>query len=135
MDAKEFLRLIDSDAIAHAIQQAEQNTTGRIHVFVSRKKPKDAVRTAQRRFMRMRMDDSGARNAVLIYIAPRCQKFACIGDRAFNERSGEIFWRELVREMSTFFRKANYTEGLLLAIRRTGAIYAEHFSASAGKTS
>ena len=135
MDAKEFLRLIDSDAIAHAIQQAEQNTTGRIRVFVSRKKPRDAVRTAQRRFLRMRMDDSEVRNAVLLYVAPRCQKFACIGDRGFNERCGELFWRELTREISEHFRKRDYTAGILHGIRRMGAIHAEHFPASAKKAS
>jgi uncharacterized membrane protein len=131
MEAQEFLRQIDSDAIVNAIRDAEQKSTGRICVFISRKKPKDALRTAERRFVRMRMNDSPARNTVLIYLAPRAQKLACIGDRAFDQSCGEIFWREVTREVSEYFRKGEFTQGVLHGIRKAGAVFAEHFPAGA----
>jgi uncharacterized membrane protein len=45
-------------------------------------------------------------NGGLIFVAPRSQKFAIIGDKAINERRGEHFWSEVAESMTAHFQKA-----------------------------
>lgn len=131
MEAREFLQKLDTEAIVAAIRQAEEKTSGHIQVFISRKDPRDAVRTAQRRFLKLGLDETKARNAVLFYIAPRARKIAFLGDKAFNEQcGGEGFWRDITREVSGYFRKQEYTEGVMHAVKKIGQIYVEHFPAA-----
>ncbi len=127
MKARDFLSRLQHDAIVRAIAEAEKATSGEIRLFISRKEPEDAVAAAQKAFEHLGMHKTSERNGVLLFVAPRARKFAIIGDKAVHERCGDVFWEEVAREMSTHFRKGDFTDGILHGIRRAGLLLAEHF--------
>ncbi len=127
MKPKEFLSQLDRDQIVAAIREAEKKTSGEIRVFVSRHEPKDVVAEAQRHFIRLGMEKTQDHNGVLIFVAPRAHRFAVIGDQGVHEKCGDAFWSTLAGEMSGHFREGRFMEGIVLAIRRAGALLAEHF--------
>jgi uncharacterized membrane protein len=85
------------------------------------------MRSAQRRFVKMEMDHLESRNGALLYIAPRSNKLAIVGDREIHAKCGDAFWLETVNGCSGFFHKQQYTEGVLFAIQRVGDALKKHF--------
>ena len=127
MSKSEFMESIDQDAVVRAIQQAEGRTSAEIRVFVSHKKPRDAVAAAQGEFVRLGMTATQLRNGVLIYLAPKVRKFAIIGDQGIHQRVGDAYWRQTVAEMTCHFGRGDFTAGIVYAIGVAGASLAEHF--------
>ena len=127
MKPHDFFGQLEHDSIVAAIGEAEAQMRGEIRVFVCRKDPEDVVAAAQRRFVELKMDQTKERNGVLIYVAPRVRKFAIVGDVAIHQRCGDNFWKEVAHEMDGHFRKSEFTQGIIHAIRRAAAIVAEHF--------
>lgn len=118
---------IDHQRVAAAIGAAELKTSGEIRVLLARQKTDDAVAAARAHFERLGMTATKERNGVLIFLAPRSRAFAVIGDTGVHEKCGENFWRELAAAMEGFFRRGEFTEGLVHGIERAGALLAEHF--------
>ena len=129
MRTKEFLSRLDHDRIVQAIKAAEAQTSGEIRVYVQRGRIEDdPLVAAQRRFQELGMQKTRERNAVLIFVAPRAQKFAVIGDEAVHQKCGAEFWQQLVDAMRHHFQKENFTEALVKAIEDTGYLLASHFT-------
>ena len=118
---------IDEARVVAAIAAAEERTSGEIRVFISSSKTKDPVHAAEAQFERMNMTQTAARNGVLIFLAPASHTFAVIGDKGVHEKCGEAFWRELAAAMGEQFKRADFTQGLVLGIERAGALLAEFF--------
>jgi uncharacterized membrane protein len=133
MNAKEFLKQVRHDDIFAAVRDAETKTSGEIRVFISHKKMEDAVAAAQAAFMRMGMAKTRHRNGVLIFVAPKARKFAVIGDEAVHEKCGDVFWQALAAEMSGYFQKSDFTEGILHGVGKAGELLAAHFPRQAGE--
>lgn len=127
MKPKHFLTQLAHDEIVAAIRQAEKRTSGEIRVFVSHKAIEHALPAAQRHFVRLKMDRTRQRNAVLIFIAPETHQFAVVGDVGVHTRCGEGFWQELAGEMSGHFRRSDFTGGLVHGIKKAGELLARHF--------
>lgn len=128
MRTKEFLSKIDHARVIQAIRDAEAKTSGEIRVYIQRGKLKpDALEAAQKKFKNLEMDQTQERNAVLIYVAPRANKFAVVGDKAIHEKCGEEFWQRVVQTMGDCFRANRFTEGLHDAIRIIGDVLATYF--------
>jgi uncharacterized membrane protein len=127
MKARDFLTKLQHDAIIKAIAAAESKTSAELQVFISRKEPEDPVAAAQKAFLQLGMEKRPGRNGVLLYVAPRARKFAIIGDREVHAQCGDDFWKEVAHEMSGYFRKSEFTEGLLHGIGRAGKLLAQHF--------
>jgi uncharacterized membrane protein len=85
------------------------------------------VAAAQEQFTRLGMAQTRDRNGVLIYLAPRSQQFAVIGDSGVHARCGAAFWQELARSMSEHFRNGDFTTGIVQGISRAGELLGEHF--------
>src|ERR1041385_7682194 len=100
MHHKEFINELDEARVVAAIETAEQKSSGEIRVYVSHKPRHDALAFARRRFAQLGMSQTRHRNAVLIYIVPRTQQFAVIGDIGIHQQCGDAFWREIVAEMT-----------------------------------
>jgi uncharacterized membrane protein len=132
MREREFIHRLAHDKIVAAISAAEKTTSGQIRVFISRRIPIDAVAAAQKEFTRLGMDKTRDRNGVLIYVAPRVHKFAVIGDEGVHTRCGEGFWTEVAGEMSGFFKKEQFTQGIVHGIARAGELLSRHFPRGAG---
>jgi uncharacterized membrane protein len=127
MRTKEFLGKLEHDRIARAIADAESKTSGEIRVFIQRGELTDAYEEARNRFEKLGMTKTRERNAVLIFVAPRAQKFAVIGDVGIHERCGKEFWETIVGTMREHFRAENFTNAIVHAIERTGLALGQHF--------
>lgn len=127
MRSKEFLERLDHKRISRAIAHAETKTSGEIRVFIKRGEIVDALAAARTQFELLRMTATRQRNGVLIFVAPRSQKFAVIGDEGIHQRCGESFWQQLVKAMQAYFRASDFTDAVVHAIERTGELLAEQF--------
>jgi uncharacterized membrane protein len=127
MRTKEFLARLEHDRIVRAIAAAEGKTSGEIRVFVQRGEIDDAIGAARAQFAKLGMTGTRERNAILILVAPRAQKFAVIGDEGVHAKCGEAFWQQLVDAMQAHLKAENFTEALVHAIHETGELLAEHF--------
>jgi uncharacterized membrane protein len=128
MRTHNFIRQLEHDRIVEAIKKAEAKTSGQIRVFLQRGKfEEDALIRAQKKFIQLGMEKTAERNAVLILVAPRMQKFAVIGDEGVHAKCGEQFWEELVSRMRQHFLREDFTEALLEAVEATGALLAKYF--------
>ena len=128
MRTHNFIRELEHDRIVAAIKKAEAGSSGQIRVFLQRGKfEEDALERAQKKFIQLGMQKTAERNAVLIFVAPRVQKFAVVGDEGVHQKCGEKFWEELVARMREHFLREDFTEALLEAVETTGALLAKHF--------
>ena len=132
MHPRRFIEQVGHDEVVAAIRAAEQRTSGQIRVFISHKPFEDAVAAAQAAFLRLGMEKTRHRNAVLIFLAPRTHKFAVIGDSGVHEKCGDAFWTELATAMTGHFRKSDFTRGIVHGIQTAGVLLAQHFPRGAG---
>ena len=127
METKSFLEKLDHERIAEAIAGAEGKTSGEIRVFVQHGPVKDPVAEAKVQFKKLGMTATRERNGVLIFVAPRSQKFAVLGDEGIHQRCGEAFWQRLVEMMREQFRRDHFTDALVQGISQAGDLLSEHF--------
>ena len=127
MRTREFLGKLEHDRIAKAIATAEATTSGEIRVFIQRGNVADVVSDARDQFERLGMTQTRERNAVLIFVAPRAQKFAVIGDRGVYEKCGEPFWEALTQAMRPHFEAQHFTDAIVHAVREAGSLLTQHF--------
>lgn len=134
MEHKAFIQKLNHAAIVAAIVEAEAQSTGQIRVFVSRRQVDDALASAAARFTKLGMEKTAARNGVLIYFAPRAQKYAVVGDCGINERcGGDGFWQPLVGEvMGPLLKQEKFTEAIVAAVQTVGGQLATHFPRAGG---
>lgn len=127
MRTKNFLGQLDNDRIVQAIAAAEQQTSGEIRVYIRRGEIDDVLQEARAQFDALGMTATRERNGVLVFVAPRSQKFAVLGDEGIHQRCGETFWQQLVAGMQTFFKAQSFTDAVVHAIQRTGELLAHEF--------
>ena len=127
MRTKEFLNKLEHARIAKAIASAETKTSGEIRVFIQRGEVADPVVSAREQFEKLGMTATRERNAVLIFVAPRAQKFAVIGDQGVHEKCGDPFWQNLTRAMRVHFQAQSFTDAIVHAIEEAGRLLTQHF--------
>ena len=127
MDHKQFINSLEERRIVAAIAEAEANTTGEIRVYVSHKERHDALEFAKQRFEELGMTRTKDRNAVLIYIVPRTQQVAVLGDAGIHARCGEEFWTGVVQGMAQRMKEGAHTDAVVHAIAEVGTALARHF--------
>ena len=133
MRTKEFIRKLDHDRIVQAIQQAESKTSGEVRVYIQRGKlNRDVLTVAQEQFQSLGMQNTAARNGVLIFVAPRMQQFAVLGDEGIHQRCGDDLWQRVVAKMGAHFKENHFTDAIVGAINDLGAVLAEQFPRQAG---
>jgi uncharacterized membrane protein len=127
MHPKKLIKQLPHDTLVTALREAELKTSGQIRVLISHKSVADPVAAAQEEFVRLGMVQSPERNGVLIFVAPRSHKFAVIGDEAVHAKCGDEFWQKLAEAMTGYFRKSEFTEGIIHGVKKAGELLAEHF--------
>jgi uncharacterized membrane protein len=128
MRTKEFMARLEHQRIVAAIAAAEARTSGEIRVFIQHGDlAGDALPLAEEKFLQLEMDKTAERNAILIFIKPRPQKFAVVGDAGVHAKCGAEFWQELVDKMRAHFKREEFTDALVEAIESAGALLARHF--------
>jgi uncharacterized membrane protein len=118
---------LEHDRIVQAIAAAETKTSGEIRVFIQRGEVDDAVAVGTARFQKLGMTATRERNAVLIFVAPRSQKFAVIGDEGIHQRCSDAFWAQLVEAIGVHFQDEEFTAAIVTAIEVAGERLAEYF--------
>ena len=131
MRTHKFLSQLDHERIVRAIKDVEAKTSGEVRVYVQRGHfHGEALPRAQKKFLELGMEKTRERNAVLIFVAPREQKFAVIGDEGVHQKCGQQFWQELVEKMRAHFQQEEFTDALVEAIESTGQLLGRYFPKS-----
>lgn len=129
MKSSEFIDQLEDDAVTEAIRDAERRSSGEIRVFVTRRSVgKSGVMTAAaRQFQALGMTATAERNGVLLFLAPRDQKFAILGDSAIDSRCGDRAWSRIATELHADLESGHFTTAVVAAIHRIGDLLATHF--------
>jgi uncharacterized membrane protein len=125
---KQFFTAEEQVRIVDAIAAAEKETSGEIRLYVeSRCRFVDPVDRAAEVFFGLKMENTAARSAVLVYVAMKDRQLALFGDKGIHEKVGDQFWNENVQTMLSHFNKKNYVEGLVKIIGEIGQALEGHF--------
>jgi len=128
MRTHRFVQQLEHDRINRAIKEAEARTSGQIRVFLQRGVfEEDALKRAQQKFIQLGMEKTRERNGILIFVAPRAQKFAVIGDEGVHQKCGDEFWQQLIEKMRAHFLREDFTEALIEAITAAGDLLGQYF--------
>jgi uncharacterized membrane protein len=127
MRAIDFLSGKERRRVESAIRAAERNTSGEIRIHIERKCPSDPRERALRTFHILRMTETSARNAVLIYVACNTRKFAVLGDKGINEAVPYGFWDDVCAVLSEAFAAGRNADGLEKAVTMIGGKLKAYF--------
>jgi uncharacterized membrane protein len=125
---KDFFSPAEKNQIVAAIREAEQQTSGEVRVYIeSRCRFVDPLDRAAEIFWILKMENTEARNAVLVYIAIKDRQLAILGDKGIHEKVGEIFWNQEVDKIISQFRRVGYADAIVKMILDIGAALKFHF--------
>lgn len=128
MTTQPLVHGIDVAAVEDAIRAAERRTSGEIRVALARFWFwGDVRRSAERAFVRLRVDRTRRRNGVLIFLAPWRRRLAVIGDVGAQEKLPPDFWSRVVDAITTHFRRGDRTTGLVAAVNMVADALAPAF--------
>jgi len=128
---KSFLDRVHHDRIVAAIGSAEEKTTGQIRVHLHHRAVADPLSAAPKVFEKLGMTKTAERNGVLVFVAPRSQNFAIIGDAGIHEKCGDAFWEAAAAGMAEHFRRGDFSDGIVATVEKLGDVLAEHFPRTA----
>jgi uncharacterized membrane protein len=131
MKVKHFLSTLEHDRVHRAIRCAEEGASGEIVVFISRRKAGDPLAAANHEFRKLRLETGKDQNSLLIFLAPKTQKFAVVGGAALHAKVGQAWWDELIALLTRHFKEGRYTDGLVATIEQAGRALKTHFPAGA----
>src|SRR5690242_759998 len=125
---KKFFSEQENEQIVQSIRNAEKNTSGEIRVFVESKcRFVNALDRAAEIFLRLEMQKTTHRNAVLVYVAIKHRQLAVYGDEGIHQKLGNAYWNDAVKKMIAHFNKNNYAEGISQCVRDVGEALYTHF--------
>jgi uncharacterized membrane protein len=120
--------------IVAAICEAEKVTSGQIKVHLEAKCPKEPMARALEVFHQLGMHKTTHKNAVLIYLAYGDKKFAIVGDSGIHAVVPANFWDGTKEVMKGHFKKGEFLEGTLFAIKEAGSHLQQYFPHQANDT-
>jgi putative membrane protein len=91
---------------------------------------KDARRAARAAFLDHRLDDTPARNAILLFVSRAEHYVEILPDRAAAAAIAPAEWSRIVEGFRDRMRKADLGEAVAAAVAAIGALCAAHFPAS-----
>ncbi|MDO5054418.1 MAG: TPM domain-containing protein [Pasteurella oralis] len=123
---------INKTQVEEAISQLESQTSAELRVYIERRiaqtsQAKTGFERALQVFDELKMYETQARNAVLIYVAFKDHQCSIIGDQGIHQYVGEQFWQQQCNIMIDYFRHAQYTEGIVSVITNIGQELVAYF--------
>jgi putative membrane protein len=88
-------------------------------------------RQAYEQFLAHGVHLTEARTGVLIYVTPTDRRVEIVADVGIHSKVGEAAWEELAQDITAAARRGQLVDGMLSAIRKAGALLAQHFPPSA----
>ncbi len=131
---EDFLTITEEQEIIQAIYTAEKETSGEIRVHIEKGENPDAFARAQEVFHFLKMDNTQARNGVLIYVAVNHKQFVIYGDQGIDKVVPQNFWEATKNSMQTHFKAGNYKQGLIVGVLQAGKELSAHFPWQHGDT-
>ena len=129
MKVKHFLSALEHKRIHEAIQSAEEGASGRIVLYLSHRNVVDPLAAAHREFLKLKLETTTDKNNLLIFLAPKTQKFAVVGGTALHEKVGQAWWDDFIALLTRHFKEGRYTDGLVAALEQAGRALKTHFPA------
>lgn len=126
-EVEDFLSKDDEKAIVEAIRKAEKTTSGEIRVHLEPTTDEDPLKHAAEVFHELGMDQTEARNGVLIYIAVEAHKFVIYGDKGIYEKVPHDFWDITRDHMQAHFRKKEFKQGIIEGVLSAGEQLQKYF--------
>ena len=124
----DFFSEQEKKSIVQAIEQAEHRTSGEVRIYIeSHCADNDPVTRAKELFLQLKMNETAARNGVLLYLAMKDRKLAVYGDEGIHQKVGDTFWNAAVKHMLEQFNKKNFTAGITEIIHQIGEVLTTHF--------
>lgn len=124
---RKWLKQVDAGRVEAAIRDAERLTSGEVRVSVSTFFWGSVRSTAEKAFVRLRMQETEARNGVLFFVVPSRRTFVILGDIGVHAKVGQEFWDGVAAAVSKKFREGDFTGGLMSGIAEVGERLREHF--------
>jgi uncharacterized membrane protein len=125
---KDFFSAAEKNQIVAAIREAEQQTSGEVRLYIEgRCRFVDPLDRAAEIFWILKMEQTEARNAVLVYVAISDRQLAILGDKGIHEKVGEVFWNQEVNKIISHFREVGYVDAIVKMILDIGAALKFHF--------
>lgn len=124
---EDFLSKEEEQAIVQAIAEAEKNTSGEIRVHLEEHSNKEPFERAQEVFLTLNMQNTIARNGVLIYVNVTNKKLAILGDEGINKVVEHDFWNCTKDVIISNFKERNYKKGLVEGVLKAGEQLKKHF--------
>lgn len=122
----------DLKKIAQACTEVEKTTSGEIRVSIYNKKPwrlrnKNVFEVALAEFYRLGMDKTRDRTGILLFILLKDRKFQILADEGINKKVDQNIWDEIASELSDYFKKGKYVEGIIKTVKKMGEVLSTHF--------
>lgn len=124
---EDFLTSEEELEIVQAIRQAERNTSGEIRVHIEKTSKISHYNRALEVFQMLKMFNTAAQNAVLIYIAVEDHKFVIYGDKGIDAVVSTDFWDTTKNAMQIQFQHGNFKQGIIDGVLKAGEELREHF--------
>jgi uncharacterized membrane protein len=124
---EDFLSKEEEQAIVEAIRMAEKETSGEIRVHIEKTTTKAHYDRALEVFHELKMNETELKNGVLIYLAVKDKAFVICGDKGINDVVADDFWDTTKQAMATQFKTANFMQGLIDGITKTGEQLQKYF--------
>lgn len=133
MKGQEFLARLDRERVTAAIAEAERLTSGEIRVHVQPGLYGKELRfVAERTFERLGMTKTALRNGVLLFVATEENQFYICGDSGIDAKVPPGFWDDVAANLTARFRRGEFTDGIVDAIRMAGEHLARYFPRATG---
>ncbi|CAM1346100.1 TPM domain-containing protein [Tenacibaculum crassostreae] len=124
---EDFLTSEEELEIVQAIRQAERNTSGEIRVHIEKTCKISHYNRALEVFQMLKMFNTAAQNAVLIYIAVEDHKFVIYGDKGIDAVVPTDFWDTTKNAMQIQFQHGDFKKGIIDGVLKAGEELREHF--------
>lgn len=119
----------EQEQIVQRIKAAELQTTAEVRVYVEAHCAyMDPMDRAKEIFLKLAMDKTEKRNAVIIYVAIKDRQFSLFGDVAIYELAGgPKFWESAARHLVAYLKEGKVGEGIGACIDELSTAMASHF--------
>jgi len=125
---QKFFSPEEEEKIIEAIRSAEKQTSGEIRLYIEHKcRFVDPLDRAAEIFYELKMNETAARNAVLVYIATKHRQLAVFADEGIFKAAGQQFWNNAVNTMLLEFKQEHYAKALVEMILKIGQLLQTHF--------
>ena len=127
MKAASIFTKDEEKKIIQAIEKAELHTSGEIRLHVEDYCTANPYERALEVFYLLKMENTEARNGVLLYIAIKDRKLAIIGDQGIHEKLSNDFWDNIITKLQENFKNEIFAKGIIEAILEIGNQLSTYF--------